>query len=684
MRPLLLLAVLAGLALPAAARAELPSGADWYKDPSVNATWTQAYIKEDGGPTLHADILRPAGLSATAKTPVIMSIGPYFNHSGQTEPTENPAGSTAWPSTRFVDFIVGGKLMQRGYTYVMVDLRGFGGSTGCSDFGGVGEQADVKAAVEWAASQPWSTGSVGLYGKSYDGVTGLLGEVTQPKGLKAILAQEPVYDEYDYLYTNRVKFPNFAGTPAIYQQLAADPGVVGGDDLQYQINAFASAPCYGPAIAMQAGDDNRDSAFWKQHNYTELAKGHKIPLFMTQGFLEDNTKPLGAWAFYNAIDAPKRGWFAMNDHIRGNDETEGDDAYPRFYDEAMRWFDYWVRGVPLADAPVHKDPANEIQTNDTTWRAEGAWPPVDSVDHTVPLTPGSYTDDGNNNGSAENSTGTEGQGVWTISPPLAAEQRFSGVPYAHLDVTSTLPNANLAANIYDIAPDGTAMMLSRSTYLLHGGQEKIDFELYGNDWKIPAGDRIGILISSSNAEWWQHVATNSPVTLNAGSTVTLPFLKYTRTATIPGKQPSRLDRWLQAAPFTLPEATITAATSPSFPLPPAPTAAPAGSPVYNTATAIPGASLPPTKVKRLTARISVKRLRHHRRRVTVYGRAPAGARRVIRLRGGKRAAVRRVRTKLSAYRVSFTVRRRGRYRARVTGRVGATRLRAVSRSRRVR
>ena len=63
--------------------------------------------------------------------------------------------------------------MERGYTFVMVDLRGFGGSTGCLDWGGPGEQADVVKAVEWAASQPWSTGSVGMYGKSYDGVTGL-------------------------------------------------------------------------------------------------------------------------------------------------------------------------------------------------------------------------------------------------------------------------------------------------------------------------------------------------------------------------------------------------------------------------------------------------------------------------------------------------------------------------------
>ena len=42
--------------------------------------------------------------------------------------------------------------MKQGYTFVMVDLRGFGGSTGCLDWGGPGEQSDVVNAVKWAAS----------------------------------------------------------------------------------------------------------------------------------------------------------------------------------------------------------------------------------------------------------------------------------------------------------------------------------------------------------------------------------------------------------------------------------------------------------------------------------------------------------------------------------------------------
>src|SRR3954454_23752978 len=119
-----------------AAAADVPPG----------ATWTQATIPSTDGVQLHADILRPTGLKDTDKTPVILSIGPYFNHSGQEGAAADPydpIGPSTGPSDRFYDFVNGAKLMERGYTFVMVDLRGFGGSTGCLDWAGPGEQGDV-------------------------------------------------------------------------------------------------------------------------------------------------------------------------------------------------------------------------------------------------------------------------------------------------------------------------------------------------------------------------------------------------------------------------------------------------------------------------------------------------------------------------------------------------------------
>ena len=109
------------------------------------AEWTEATFPSSDGVKLHADVLRPKGLAATAKTPVILSIGPYFNHSGQTgaagpaeDTSYDPVGPSEGPSDRFLDFVDGAKLMQRGYTFVMVDLRGFGGSSGLSRLDGSG------------------------------------------------------------------------------------------------------------------------------------------------------------------------------------------------------------------------------------------------------------------------------------------------------------------------------------------------------------------------------------------------------------------------------------------------------------------------------------------------------------------------------------------------------------------
>src|SRR3954469_16080920 len=104
MKPRLLLVLLALLLCPTAV-------AQATEDVPDNADWTQATIKSGDGTPLHADILRPKGLPKDAKTPVILSIGPYFNHSGQPGPAGpaegtdfDPTGPVQGPSDRFYDF----------------------------------------------------------------------------------------------------------------------------------------------------------------------------------------------------------------------------------------------------------------------------------------------------------------------------------------------------------------------------------------------------------------------------------------------------------------------------------------------------------------------------------------------------------------------------------------------------
>jgi predicted acyl esterase len=650
-------------ASPAVA-APVPPGADWHED----------YISESDGTSLHVDVLRPKDLPATAKTPVILSIGPYFNHSGQTGPAGpvemtpyTPAGA-AGPSDRFGDFVEGAHLMQRGYTWVMVDLRGFGGSSGCLDWAGPGEQADVKAAVEWAASQPWSTGKVGMYGKSYDAVTGLIGAALKPKGLAAVVAGEPVYDLYRYLYTNGVRFENSLATPALYDAIDETPGTIQ-DNPQYLANGFNDSQRPGcPALnwSDQALNSNHDSSYWKPRNLIDKARGTTMPLFMTQGFIENNTKPDGAFDFFNGLAGFKRAWFGMWDHIRGNEVDAGGRlkmGRTGWFDEVMRFYDHFVRDVPFVDAPTDKDPPVVVQTSNGTWRAEKSWPPADAYSLTTTLRAGSYTDDAQNNGTGSGA----GTGIWTISPKLANDAHFAGAPRITVDVGSATPNANLTADVYDLDKDDKATLISRSTYLL-GGAGKVSFDMYGDDWLIPAGHRIGVLVASSNAEWWTHIPTFSTVSVTGGE-IKLPFLRYKRTDKLPGKISVKLEDYQSNAPFAVAQDVISSATLAGFALPRALVKAPKAK-----------ATKSSRGGRRLLARISVSG-----KRVVVYGNAPKKSRVTVRLlRGSRTIGVRHVKAKLNAFRVTFRARGSGRYRATVTAKLGRRSFRARTRAARVR
>jgi len=554
MRRLLVTAIaVAAAALPAAAAAD---------PPPPGATWSQATITEPDGTKLHADILRPSKLGPDARTPVILSVGPYFNHSGQTGPL-GPVEGTPYdptaegPSARFYDFVTGARLMQRGYTYVMVDLRGFGGSSGCLDWGGPGEQADVKAAVEWAASQPWSTGRVGMYGKSYDAVTGLMGIAQQPQGLAAVVAQEPVYDMYRYLYSNRVRFANSLGTPLLYDAIAGTPGTAG-DELAYNQNAVDDTARPGcPALNwLDQQQREHEASYWRERDLIAATRGKATPLLLTQGFLEDNTKPDGTWDLFNGLTGPKRAWFGMWDHVRGNDtDADGRLLMGRrgWFDEVMRFFDRHVKGS-TAGTP-DPDPPVAVESSDGGWRSEAAWPPADT--RTIPraLNAGSYADDGQNNGTAEGGS-PNGQGIWTISRPLPAPSHLAGVPRITVDAEPSLPDANLVADVYDIDTSGQATLISRGAYLLRA-PGAVTFDLYGNDWKLPAGHRIGVLLTGANAEWWLHAPTGQTVPVRSAS-IELPLLRCTRTeaTAIAGAPSVKLESYRADAPFQVPAAAL--------------------------------------------------------------------------------------------------------------------------------
>jgi predicted acyl esterase len=558
-----------------------------------DADWTEAWIQSPssaGDATLHADVLRPKGYTNADQTPVILSIGPYFNHSGQTGPAGpaegtnyDPVGPNAGPSERFQDFVEGSGLLKSGYTYVMVDLRGFGGSNGCLDWSGPGEQADVVNAVKWAASQPWSTGSVGMYGKSYDALTGLIGVNHRPAGLNAVVAQEPVYDDYRYLYGDGMRRLNAVATPALYDGIAATPGPLT-DDPNYNQNSLNNPVCLAQNWAAQADDDNHDSDFWKQRNLIPGATGSNVPLFLTQGLTENNTVADGLQEYLANHTGYERGWLGPWEHVRGNETDESGHlkmGRAGWFDEVMRFYGRYLKG----ETPSVADPPFAVQTNDGKWRSEKQWPPADMQTYTTKLKSGNYVDtaqsvatgwDAWSSLATEDGTNpsdpTVQSGVWTASTPLPYDVHLSGEPTASVNVTTSVPNANLAIDVYDISPDGnggwTGPLVTRQGHLVRNpGDTTIPLTLWGADWKLKAGHRIAVRVTDNNQDWWLMAPpSGQPVTVRGGS-ITLPFLQNLRSQTIQGDPGVQLAPYLETHIATAPADAVSSAVS--FTLPPA-------------------------------------------------------------------------------------------------------------------
>ena len=84
----------------------------------------------------------------------------------------------------------------RGYAVVNCDLRGFGTSDGRGNLLTDAEARDIYDLIEWAGTQPWSNGKVGMNGVSYLAMSQYGAAALRPPHLAAICPWEGLTDLY--------------------------------------------------------------------------------------------------------------------------------------------------------------------------------------------------------------------------------------------------------------------------------------------------------------------------------------------------------------------------------------------------------------------------------------------------------------------------------------------------------
>lgn len=338
------------------------------------------------GVTLYADVYRP---DVSEPLPVLLQRTPY-------DKTQNRTGS--------LDVM---RAASHGYAVVVQDTRGRYASEG-EFYPFLDEPDDGYDTVEWCAAQPWSSGKVGMFGRSYVGATQWLCAITNPPNLTCIVPGITASDYYEgWTYQGGALAWGFALSWTMRQLTMANLGAIGSrhdlpegtrDGLLAAFNELertfrhqpiVDLPHLKPPLAGYFYDWIRHSSsddYWKRWRIEDHYPHITTPALHIGGwhdiFLLGTLRNfVGMRA--QAEDATARGgqrlivgpW-----HHGPFGEISGEfffglgAAGPAIDTDGihLRWYDYWLKGEQNgadADAPVRI-----FVMGENHWREEQEWP----------------------------------------------------------------------------------------------------------------------------------------------------------------------------------------------------------------------------------------------------------------------------------------------------------------------
>ncbi|MEO1146067.1 MAG: CocE/NonD family hydrolase [Cyanobacteria bacterium J06638_22] len=264
-----------------------------------------------------------------------------------------------------------------GYIVVIQDVRGRGSSEGDFDLF-MSEIEDGYDTVEWAATLPGSTGEVGMYGFSYQGMTQLFAAAAQPPALKTICPAMVAYDLHaDWAYE---------GGAFCYQlnlgwatQLAAETARRKGDTDAYN-TLYAAARnldlrdpvCPHSALLASLAPDSfyhdwvqysdPTAEYWQVRSPKTYLNGIDLPMLHIGGWYDTHLR--GSLKVYQHMSAqssqPQHLWIGPWAHLPWGRQVGAADygsAASSPIDECqIRWFDHFLKHKDtglLQEHPVH-------------------------------------------------------------------------------------------------------------------------------------------------------------------------------------------------------------------------------------------------------------------------------------------------------------------------------------------
>lgn len=319
----------------------------------VIADWDVAVPVSDGT-ILRLNVFRPL---TDEPVPVIMSAHPYgkdriptrrMNTQYRAFPQPHPIRFSEWTGWEAPDPAA---WVARGYAVINADLRGAGTSDGVGELLSRQENQDYHDLIEWAGTQPWSNGRVGLLGVSYLAMSQYGAATTHPPHLAAICPWEGLTDVYrDLAYPGGVREDGFT---IMWSAMTA--------------RAARMTQKVRPQFVARPELDE-----WYAAHTPELDR-IEVPMLVCGSFSDHNLHTRGSFEAFRRVSSPQRWLYTHRDgkwsHFYSADAVAAQHA---FFEHFLKGAENgWEHTAPVRLA-IHDEGPDPVAVV-----GEPSWPPPD-------------------------------------------------------------------------------------------------------------------------------------------------------------------------------------------------------------------------------------------------------------------------------------------------------------------
>ncbi|MFD1334652.1 CocE/NonD family hydrolase [Oceanobacillus iheyensis] len=446
-----------------------------------------------------------------------------------------------------------------GYASIRVDIRGSGDSDGIlKDEYLKQEQDDALEVLDWITKQPWSTGSIGMMGKSWGGFNSLQVAARQHPSLKAIITLCSTDDRYadDVHYRGGNVLASdmlwWSSTMFVYNARPQDPEVVGESWRKNWLDRLENTP---PFVEEWMRHQRRDD-YWKHGSICENYDDIQIPVFAVSGWQDGYTDAV----LRLLKNLPKESKGLIGPWAHEYPEVATPEPAIGFLQECLRWWDQWLKDedTGIMDEPKliswiqdAEKPAVSYAERPGKWVVDDAWPSENVTPKKLFISDGMLKDQESTDNTSTYSIPSvqehgfyagvfcpfgqpgdlpadqrleNGKSVVFTSEPFEESTDLLGHPMFNAELSSDKENALIAVRLSDKAPTGESTLISWGMLNLNhkdshefpvklepGKKFNVSVKLDALGQQIPKGHRLEVALSPTY--WPQAWPSPEPVEL---------------------------------------------------------------------------------------------------------------------------------------------------------------------------